>query len=44
MQAAQSPESVALKVAMEDVGKMSILRGKLSDKEEQSTKANCSKE
>jgi len=33
-QAAQSPESAILKVAMEDVGKMSILRGKLSDKEE----------
>lgn len=29
-QAAQSPESAILKVATEDVGKMSILRGKLS--------------
>ena len=33
-QTAQSPESAVLKVAMEDVGKMSILRGKLSEKEE----------
>jgi len=33
-QAAQNPESAVLKVAMEDVGKMSMLRGKLSEKEE----------